>query len=90
MGEWDWDMLERMMDETETRTRGPLTAEQVETLRPGALIEVIWSGGNGPHRYVVHVDKWGRRFAGPPHLYNPLDFIGRENFHTRVWVVTSD
>lgn len=72
----------------------PLTAEEVATLDAGTPILVIWSGGNGPHRYRVHVDRWGRRYAAPldgrPSMltYNPLEFVGRERYHTRVWLTT--
>ena len=77
----------------------PLTAEQVAELPEGALIEIIWSGGNGPHQYRVHID-WPdeQRYAvslsdwptprTPAMLtYNPLDFVGQERYHTRVWLV---
>lgn len=70
----------------------PLTEAQVDELPAGTLIEVIWSGGNGPHRYKVHVEK-SLRYAGPLDgnarmlTYNPLGFVGVERFHTRVWLV---
>lgn len=71
--------------------RGPLTADEVAELPSGVPIEVVWSGGNGPHRYQVFVDARGRRYAwsGSPRMemYNPLDFVGLERFHTRVWLV---
>jgi len=42
-----------------------LTQAEVNALPEGTLIEVIWSGGNGPHRYRVEVDQHGmRRAAG--------------------------
>jgi hypothetical protein len=37
----------------------PLTQEQVDALPDGATVEVIWSGGNGPHRYRIIRDKRG-------------------------------
>lgn len=69
----------------------PLTEEQVAELPEGAKVIVIWSGGNGPHRYVVAVSEWGRihvwdgkteqlRYSG-----NELRFVGQERYHTRVW-----
>lgn len=71
----------------------PLTREQVEELPQGTAIEVIWSGGNGPHRYTVHVDENEQRYAatGNPRMdtYNPLDFVGQEPYHTRVWLAAS-
>jgi hypothetical protein len=76
----------------------PLSAEDVERLPEGARVVVIWSGGNGPHEYVIAVDRYGRRYAGSPprfavdpndrmRWYNPLTFVGVERYHTRVWRV---
>jgi hypothetical protein len=75
-------------------TQPPLTAEEVAALAEGTPVVVTWSGGNGPHRYVITVDPRGARYAWPPnrkpHLrwYNPLHFVGQERFHTRVWLDT--
>jgi hypothetical protein len=38
-----------------------LTQQQAEDLPEGTKIRVTWSGGNGPHWYFIHVDKWGNR-----------------------------
>ena len=51
---------------------------------------MIWSGGNGPHRYVITVDERGKRYAWTERwentrFYNHLRFVGQERFHTRVW-----
>jgi hypothetical protein len=37
----------------------PLTAGQVEGLPDGTEVEIIWSGGNGPHRYRIQRDRHG-------------------------------
>jgi hypothetical protein len=70
-----------------------LSQEEVDALPAETLIEVTWSGGNGPHRYRVYVDEWGQRYAwsgtGQP-TYNRLDYVGHEPFHTHVAVVTQD
>ena len=85
-----------MMASAPMPTDEPLTAEEVATLPDGASIIVVWSGGNGPHRYTV------RREAGVPiaatdwevthdrldvmrRLDNPFGFIGQKRYHTRVW-----
>ena len=67
----------------------PLTADELAALPEGTPITVLWSGGNGPHRYLIHHDAHGVYAAsvdGNPRLltYNPLTFIGRERFHTQV------
>jgi len=72
----------------------PLTEDQVNALEEGTVVDVIWTGGNGPHRYSIHVQD-GLRYAatldGNPRMltYNPLTFVGVERFHTRVWPVAS-
>jgi len=73
----------------------PLPAEDVERLTEGARVVVIWSGGNGPHEYVIAVDERGEHYAVSPRFaddpndrmrwYNPLTFVGVERYHTRVW-----
>ena len=32
-----------------------------DTLPEGTGVEVVWSGGNRPHRHTVTVDRWGNR-----------------------------
>lgn len=69
-----------------------LTEDEVRALPEGTPITVLWSGGNGPHPYVLTFDR------GEPHAtregdednprmryYNPLTFVGQERYHTRVW-----
>lgn len=73
----------------------PLSAEDVGRLPDGARVRVIWSGGNGPHEYVIAVDEYGQRYAASTRpdpddrmrWYNPLTFVGTQRFHTRVWLV---
>jgi hypothetical protein len=75
----------------------PLSAEDAEHLPEGARVVVIWSGGNGPHEYVIAVDRYGRRYVVSPRYaddpddrmrwHNPLTFVGVERFHTRAWLV---
>lgn len=43
--------------------REPLTQDEVDGLPPGSLVEVIWSGGNGPHRHRIVRDQWGGNCA---------------------------
>jgi hypothetical protein len=76
----------------------PLPAEQVIELAEGTPVTIIWSGGNGPHDYVITVNKWGVRHAAQPgetnermRFYNPLTTsglgpVGTSNGHTRVWL----
>lgn len=68
----------------------PLTEEQVAELDEGTPVTIIWSGGNGPHDYVIAVSEAGQRYAwggveGRLRYYNPLHFVGQRRFHTRVW-----
>lgn len=68
----------------------PLTEEEVAQLEEGTPVTVIWSGGNGPHDYIITVNAAGDRHAWSgislgTRVYNPLRFVGQERFHTRVW-----
>lgn len=65
---------------------GPnLTYDEVRALTEGTVVEVVWSGGNGPHRYVVVFDDRGEPYLAMPdddpngrmRYYNPVgDFVG--------------
>ena len=46
-----------------------LTSETCLNLPIGTIVEVIWSGGNGPHRYVVDM-----LHHGWPRLASLADF----------------
>lgn len=76
----------------EVINNSPLTPDEVNRLPEGATVTVIWSGGNGPHDYLVVVGDDGQRYvaaeSAPIELrfYNPLTFVGQERFHTRVWI----
>lgn len=71
-----------------------LTQEQVDALPMGALVLVKWSGGNGPHEYLIqrHHNAPGKVFAGTywdiehDHLGHRIDFVGKERPFTQVWV----
>ena len=70
----------------------PLTAFDVAALPNDTPITVTWSGGNGPHDYVISVDKWGQRYAAintdpedRMRFYNQLTYVGVKPGWTRVW-----
>jgi hypothetical protein len=78
----------------------PLTADDVAMLPEGARVLVIWSGGNGPHEYLIAGDQystdryaesvrpdWDEATRARMRYYNPLTFVGGQRFHTRVWRV---
>jgi hypothetical protein len=69
-----------------------LTEEQVYALPEGEPITVTWSGGNGPHPYVLlfhqaepHACAEGDEGNPRMRYYNPLTFIWQGRYHTRVW-----
>ena len=80
-------------------TGEPLTREEVEALPHGALVEIIWSLGNGPHRYRIHRSHWGivalterewrdrKGVNWDKYLDGPSSFVGQKPMHTRVWLV---
>lgn len=57
----------------------PVTKAWAAQLRDGTLVRVVWSGGNGPHDYVIDVDRFGVRriahhnHAGPRGIVGALD-----------------
>lgn len=69
----------------------PLTEAEVAKLPEGTPVTIIWSGGNGPHQYIITVDydgtrcAWVERHGERLRYYNPLRFVGQERYHTRVW-----
>ncbi|MCZ4066457.1 hypothetical protein O1W71_02085 [Microbacterium sp. H37-C3] len=75
----------------------PMTAQEVRALADGTRIIVLWSGGNGPHEYRLVQGAFGMQYACPPahvdrpHLRerNPLEFIGSEQWQTKVWLAGS-
>lgn len=69
-----------------------LTQEQVDQLPAGVLVEVTWSGGNGPHVYQTYKDRFGYLYVGTPghpltDYRHSLGFVGAEQYHTRVRLV---
>lgn len=86
--------VEKLMDH-EPLTE-PLTAEELKALADGVEVIITWSGGNGPHHYAIE-QAGGTTYAqpladphGPLRWYNPISFVGRERFHTRVWLAQFD
>lgn len=73
-----------------------LSQEEVEELPEGTKVVITWSGGNGPHQYVIaRHPKTGYTYAAlnddPSdrlRFHNPIDFVGIESFHTHVSVVS--
>lgn len=63
-----------------------LTQEQVDALEVGARVEVVWSGGNGPHEYVIS-EHWGGRACVDNPYKDPLDFVGPKAPFTTVRLV---
>lgn len=71
-----------------------LTQEEVNSLPSGTVVEVTWTGGNGPHKYVIEkppydttplafiIEKDGRRIE-----VGELDFVGQEKPYTLVSIV---
>ena len=73
-----------------------LTQDEVDRLKDGTPVTITWSGGNGPHEYVVAVwpgrEEPGNRYAAPADDPNgkmryypgPISFVGSARFHTKV------
>ena len=72
----------------------PLTHGEIATLPDETPVVVIWSGGNGPHRYVARWlgacllawSEWElQHHRLPPADRDLLSFSGQQSYHTRVW-----
>lgn len=64
-----------------------LTQDEVDALPDGSRVEVIWSGGNGPYKYVIlHFDGtiYAASHTAGTLVGHVLKFIGKKPFHTRV------
>ena len=67
-----------------------LTQEEVNNLSIGTKVRIIWSGGNGPHDYVIRTKAGNlscvdRLNPNAGWYYGQIDFVGKESFHTQVW-----
>ena len=71
-----------------------LTAEDVAALPSGSVVEIVWSGGNGPHRYTIDQADWGTQWRAGIYSdeqwervrlnQDPISFVGSEPFHTQI------
>ena len=70
-----------------------LTQQQVNNLPSGAIVEIIWSGGNSPNQYFVQRDeKHGRVFAWTEgeidhQMRRQITVVGSEGYLTQVRLV---
>lgn len=63
----------------------------------GTLVEMVWSGGNGPHCYRIHEIDGTVYAAHHEHFtpndwrwtYNPIYSVGTERFNTMVRVLST-
>ncbi len=63
-----------------------LTKEEVKALPSGTDITIIWSGGNGPHDYIL-LNYAGHQFTIPRYALSlPLSFLGIKQPFTQVKV----
>lgn len=66
-----------------------LTQEEVDALPEGAEVIITWSGGNGPHKYIIGKycgESYTTFFASDEkrHLGNRIDFVGGRKPFTMV------
>lgn len=76
----------------------PMSEEQVAALADGALVLILWGGGNGPHVYEIERTESGTLWPIRPgsrgrHGYRPQDPMwpsyltsyGTERWQSKVW-----
>lgn len=64
-----------------------LSQEEVEALPDNTEVIVTWSGGNGPHKYIITHQVRGTlgvKTGRPFDYIHSLSFVGAESYHTRV------
>lgn len=59
--------------------------DAVNALPEGTVVELVWSGGNGPHTYTVV--KSGDISCVDTTYEDAITFVGTERYHTNVRVV---
>lgn len=78
----------------------PLTQAEVDALPEGTRVRVKWSGGNGPHDYILRRDSFGayglteQQDADPAERYRYIGLDGKlwpvgEHPLTQVWLSSS-
>ena len=77
--------------------REPATRDEAMSLPEGALVDILWGGGNGAHRYRIH-HRHGAIGTMPPEddpetsrWWSSLDarMIGHERWQHKLWPVAS-
>ena len=75
---------------SELYKKRPLTQKQVNNLTEGTRVLITWSGGNGPHEYIIHKRKDDELSYVKEHNPNcgwwdgEITFVGKEKFNTQV------
>jgi len=63
----------------------PLTQSEVDNLPEGTPVTVTWTGGNGPHNYLIVKNRYGESCTN--NIYTDrLDFVGPERPYTIVYM----
>jgi len=65
-----------------------LTQEEVNNLKDGTEVNILWAGGNGPGKYFIknlNGVTYTLDFMGII-MKDPVDFVGKERYHTNVWL----
>src|SRR5229473_6032092 len=69
----------------------PLTQAEVDALTDGTLVEVVWSGGNGPHIYQLTHER-GQTLVGPlpgkTGIKHSIKFVGETPPFTVIRMAT--
>lgn len=58
---------------------------EVDKLPNGSIVEIVWTGGNGPHRYTVEVSFDGFRTLRECGQWP--DFVGEKSPYTTVRLI---
>lgn len=88
--------MERARKEGWNEEAATLSQEEVEALPDRTVVWILWSGGNGPHQYMIHrhqdilkirsIDEEEEFFLRWSWRFSdPLSFVGLEPPYTVIW-----
>ena len=66
MEQWRREHIRGIEDWYERHKDELLSQEEVDQLPDGSKVEIVWSGGNGPHEYLIYVSDLGAFLCSSP------------------------
>lgn len=80
---WSHEESRRTIEEAKANDT-LLTQDEVNALPVDAVVAIHWSGGNGPWLYRIAAERYGHVYLDRSIYADPIDFVGKERWHTKV------